>query len=260
MDSAPQNDRRDSSRVATKHVPLAARILTIAVCLLLGWHFLATYTWNAAPNAVRAAIGQETLQAWMIPMFGQSWAVFAPNPGSVNQSLEVRAVVDGGERTEWYSLTDRSARKDVQGHPIPSRMYLNDFILANRYYDAALEIPVEVRDLAGKELAGDAWWNELESTMLDASGVEVDDRISEFVLYERAVLGLVTEAAVALWGEDVSMVQVRVVKTPVVPFSQRGTDFETEVTSFTDGWRSPLRVGAIDTGVFTRMFAEGGTR
>lgn len=260
VNSVPPNDEHDSLTVVNKQVPMVARVAVVVVCALLGWHFLATYTWNAAPNAVRAAIGQETLQAWMIPMFGQSWAVFAPNPGSVNQSLEVRAVIDGEETTEWYSLTDRATREDVKLHPVPSRMYLNDYILANRYYDAALAIPVEVRDLAGKEFVGEEWWSQLESTMLEASGVEPDKRISDFVLYERTVLGLVTEAAVARWGEGVRMVQVRVVKTPVVPFAQRGTDFETEVTSFTDGWRSPLRVDGIDTGVFTSLFADEDAR
>ena len=238
-------------------VPLAARILTICVCALLAWHFLATYTWNAAPNAVRAAIGQQALESWMIPMFGQSWSVFAPNPGSVNQNLEVRAVLDGDITTDWYSLTDRSTRKDVQGHLIPSRMYLNDYILANRYYDAALAIPVEIRDIAGEERAEGDWWVVLEGAMLEASGVEADTRISEFVLYERTVLGLVTEAAIGRWGEDVSMVQVRVVKTPVVPFEQRATDTQMDSTSFTDGWRAPLRVEGIDLAIFARMFAEG---
>lgn len=241
-------------------IPLAPRILVILVCALLGWHFLATYIWNATPNAVRAAIGQETLQSWMIPMFGQSWSVFAPNPGSVNQSLEVRAMIDDSVTTEWYSLTDRSTHEDVQGHLIPSRMYLNDYILANRYYDAALAIPVEVRDVAGEEQTGVEWWTDLEDDMLAASGVETDTRVSEFVLYERTVLGLVTEAAIGRWGEGVSMVQVRIVKTPVVPFEQRMTDVQTEVTSFTDGWRAPLRVEGITTATFTRMFAETGAR
>lgn len=92
--------------------------------------------------------------------------------------------------------------------------------------------------------------------MLEASDVEADNRISDFILYERTVLGLATEAAIGRWGEGVSMVQVRVVKTPVVPFEQRMTDTVTEATSFTDGWRLPLRVEGIDTTVFTRMFAE----
>lgn len=260
VSSAPRNDEQRAPKVARKQVPTAARIVTVVVCVLLGWHFLATYTWNAAPNAIRAAIGQETLQAWMIPMFGQSWAVFAPNPGSVNQSLEVRAVIDGEEMTEWYSLTDRSTREDVRLHPIPSRMYLNDYILANRYYDSAQAIPVEVRNLAGEEFVGEEWWNLLENRMLEASGARADKHVSSFVLYERTVLGLAAEAAVARWGGDVSMVQVRVVKTSVVPFAQRGTDFQPKVTSFTDGWRSPLRVDGIDAGVFTDMFEEKGTR
>lgn len=238
-------------------VPLGARILAIAVCALLAWHFLATATWNSAPNAVRATIGQQNLQAWMIPLFGQSWSVFAPNPGSVNQSLEVRAQI-GDTTTEWYSLTTRSAEHDVQGHLVPSRMYLNDFILADRFYDAALELPLAVRDRAGADLENDEWWLALEEDLRAASSTDIDSKIESFLRYERTAMGLVSEVAIARWGSEVTAVQVRVVMTPVVRFAERGTDAETKVTSFTDGWRPPLRVEGIDTTVFDSMFAEEG--
>jgi len=244
-----------------KPIPVAARIMAVIVLLVLAWHFLATYTWNASPNATRQAIGDSALTAYMIPMFGQSWSVFAPNPGSVNQSLDVRAVVskDGKETTtDWYSLTERSATEDIQLHPVPSRMYLNDFILANRYYDSALAIESSVRDKAGESYLGKDWADTLQHTMLSALKVDASPAVTTYMDYERTVIGLGTEVAVARWGDDVKRVQVRVLKTPVTPFAQRNDNVTPDVSYFVDGWRAPTRVPGIDTAVFRAMFRAGG--
>jgi hypothetical protein len=242
-----------------RHFPRAAKVFAVFVCLVLAWHFLATYTWNASPNATRDAIGEQTLTAYMIPMFGQSWSVFAPNPGSTNQSLEVRATVlnDGTQtETEWFSLTGLSTTRDVQLHPIPSRMYLNDYILADRYFDSAMAIAENIRDQVGRDYGGDNWGEALRADLLAAIGTPESATVDNFVNYELAVAGLVSEAAVARWGDGVTKVQVRVVKTPVVPFAERHTDATTEQTYFVDGWRTPVRIPGLDTAVFQSMFRE----
>ncbi|HEY0259778.1 MAG TPA: DUF5819 family protein [Lacisediminihabitans sp.] len=250
----------EARTVERRPTPIAARVMAVVVVLVLAWHFLATYTWNASPNAIRQAIGNSTLTSYMIPMFGQSWSVFAPNPGSVNPSLDVRAIVerDGkSQTTDWYSLTDRSARNDVQLHPIPSRMYLNDFILANRYYASALAIPTDVRNEAGKTYGGPVWPSLLQRNMLTELKVDSSPTVSAFVDYERTVLGLASEVAVARWGSHVKQVQVRVLKTPVVPFAQRNQKVTPEVSYFVDGWRPVTRVPGVDTAVFDSMFKTG---
>jgi len=244
-----------------KTIPVAARIMAVVVLLVLAWHFLATYTWNASPNATRKAIGDSALTAYMIPMFGQSWSVFAPNPGSVNQSLDVRAVVskDGKETTTgWYSLTHRAATQDIQLHPIPSRMYLNDFILANRYYDSALAIESSARDTAGASYLGKDWPSTLQHTMLGALKVETSPAVSTFMDYERTVVGLASEVALARWGDHVTRVEVRVLKKPVVPFAQRNDKVTPETSYFVDGWRAVTPVPGTDTAVFRAMFRAGG--
>ena len=71
------------------------------------------------------------------------------------------------------------------------------------------------------------------------------------------MLGLASEVAVARWGSDVEQVQVRVLKTPVVPFAQRNDKVTTEVSYFVDGWRPVTRVRGIDTAVFESMFGTG---
>ncbi|MCU1404077.1 MAG: hypothetical protein JWQ43_380 [Glaciihabitans sp.] len=255
--------QRDSSGPAGARVTGGARLLVIAVCLVLGWHFLATYTWNATANATREVIGQETLNSYMLPMFGQSWSVFAPNPGSVNQSLEVRAQVTSGDvtsTTEWYSLTDRAAREDIQLHLIPSRMYLNDFILANRYYDAFMAIDVEARDTAGSSYVTDTWPDQLQGDLLAKLNVDSSAAVDTFIKYERSTVNLASEVAHARWGDGVTAVQVRVLKTPVVPFAERNTNASTTVSYFVDGWRFPTYVDELDQGTFESIFSLGATQ
>lgn len=244
-----------------KAPPVAARVLAVAVVLVLAWHFLATYTWNASPNATRATITQPVLSAYMIPMFGQSWSVFAPNPGSVNQSLDVRAIVtkDGkNSTTQWYSLTERSAAQDVQLHPIPARTYLNDFILANRYYDSFLAIDEKARDRAGDEYLGANWPTKLQKDLLAGLDQSTSPVVNAYIEYERTVLGLASEVALARWGSGVSKVQVRVLKQPVVPFSQRNDNVTTKTSFFIDGWREPVRVPGLNRSVFKAMFTARG--
>lgn len=252
------------SAVERKRRPLAARMVVIALCLILAWHFLATYTWSAAPNAVRAAIGQQTLKSYMIPMFGQSWAVFAPNPGSVNQNLGVRAMVKTADgtttQTGWVSLTDHSTTEGIRFHPVPSRLYLNDFILANRYYDSAMAINEKTRDIAGRSYANKDWPDSLRSDFLAAIDQKDNPTIDSFIEYEKTVNALVSAVARAHWGDDVVQVQVRVLKTPVVPFAQRNEDVKPETTFFVDGWRTVDSGAGIDPDIFTSWYAKGAAR
>lgn len=56
---------------------------------------------------------------WMRPHFPQDWAIFAPDPVSVNRNLEVR-VHSGGGVGEWIDLTEES-QDAHRGDPVPSR-------------------------------------------------------------------------------------------------------------------------------------------
>ena len=84
-------------------------ILYIAMALT-GFHLFASFLWIAPSSTLREVIPGNLLSQYMIPMWGQSWSVFAPEPINGDYYFDVRAVVstpDGGEETtDWVRATD----------------------------------------------------------------------------------------------------------------------------------------------------------
>ena len=91
------------------HPALKRTIMVIAMALT-GFHLFATFLWIAPSSALREVIPGDLLSKYMIPMWGQSWSVFAPEPINGDYYFDVRAVVstpDGGEETtDWVRATD----------------------------------------------------------------------------------------------------------------------------------------------------------
>ncbi|WP_256999506.1 DUF5819 family protein, partial [Microbacterium sp. SZ1] len=56
------------------------KLIAFGACLLTLWHVGASFLWIAPYSALREIPTQEVLAGYMLPMFGQSWSVFAPEP------------------------------------------------------------------------------------------------------------------------------------------------------------------------------------
>jgi hypothetical protein len=245
--------------------PLASRVFAGALVAVLGIHMLFTFTWNASPNAFRQLIGADALYSYMTPLFTQGWAVFAPNPGSSNADLQVRASVPDatGEMvtTEWFSITDADHEAAILGHPAPSRLYLNGYVLADRFHGSFLRMNEQVRELAGNDYLDADWPDALQNDLLAALAVPNDPAVTEYLEYERTVTGLATAIARARWGDDVTAVQVKVVTTPVIPFDQRADlNAKTESTYFMEGWRAALDVPGLDESVIRARYGVEAAR
>jgi hypothetical protein len=238
----------------------APRIFAGTVVVVLAWHFLMTFTWSAAPNAVREIIGQNVLTSYMVPLFQQGWAVFAPNPGASNVSFEVRALLpstDGGDpvQTDWFSITARDHQDAILHHPVPSRLYLNSYILGDRWHGAFLGMNADVRELVGKDYYGADWLDRIQADLLSGMKETSDPAVSTYIEYEKTATGLATAVARAQWGDDITGVQLRVVTTPVVPFTQRlDPNAQVQTTTFTEGWREPLDVSGLDASVIDGLY------
>ncbi|GAA3876302.1 hypothetical protein GCM10022381_18670 [Leifsonia kafniensis] len=241
---------------------VASRVFACALVLVLGGHFVMTFAWNSAPNAIRALIGQNVLTAYMTPVFIQGWAVFAPNPAASNVSLEVRGLlpgVDGGEDTEseWFSITAHDNAAAILHNPVPSRMYLSNYILGDRFHAAFLQLNPDVRELVGGDFYGDGWLDRVKIALLSGMKVDSDVNVTQYVEYEQTVTGLATAIARARWGNEITGVQVKVVTTPVIPFAQRhDPTATTQPAYFIEGWRSPLEVPGLDESVIVSMYGK----
>src|SRR5699024_6735921 len=67
------------------------------------------FLWIAPYSPLREVIPGNMLQNYMIPMFGQSWSVFAPEPINGDYRFEVRAILQDGDdlvETEWINATE----------------------------------------------------------------------------------------------------------------------------------------------------------
>src|SRR5690625_8051402 len=53
------------------------RTVTLAAVLFTAFHVFATFLWIAPSSALRDVVPGNALESYMIPMFGQSWSVFA---------------------------------------------------------------------------------------------------------------------------------------------------------------------------------------
>ncbi|HEY0248625.1 MAG TPA: DUF5819 family protein [Gryllotalpicola sp.] len=222
------------------------------MALFLCWHFIATYAWNSAPNALRDVITPRALDAYMVPFFQQNWSVFAPDPVSANLSLDVRARVGADTKpTEWYTVTDADIRRGVLHELVPSRDYLDNFALVDGFYGAFRGLPQSAQSVVGADYTG-AWVAQITAKL---TGDGVTTQLAQsYSRYEQTAYRLASAVAGARWGDHVSAVQVRLRSMPVRAFEQRERGPSTTYSYFTDGWRTPLSVDDIDAGVIRRLY------
>ncbi len=238
--------------------------MVVVVALVLGWHFFFTYTWGTSSIALRALIGTSLLNGYMMPMFTQGWAVFAPNPGSTNVSLQVRAMLPaaqgasaswaGAQPTGWFNITGSDTAQFVRDHPAPSRMYLNNYILGDRFHGAFLAMNAGVREVVGNDYFGAHWLDRLKTDLTRHPNPAADS----YIQYEQTVTGLATAIARQRWGNTITAVQVRTVSTPPVPFDERFEKVKEVPSYFVEGWRQPLDVPGLDSAVIHDFYAKRG--
>ncbi|MCT1550128.1 DUF5819 family protein [Brevibacterium casei] len=223
------------------HPALKRTIMVIAMALT-GFHLFATFLWIAPSSALREVIPGDLLSKYMIPMWGQSWSVFAPEPINGDYYFDVRAVVstpDGGEETtDWVRATD--VELDHSTYKLfPPR-------------SAGLAIGV-ASDLKGSWealsddhkaiVALDYFKGDDSVDRLEAKLSEYDDpdgAVSSYLEDEEVATRYATQVALAVWGEDVQRVQYQAARQNVVPFAKRN-DKDAErpaIQPVPVGWRA----------------------
>lgn len=211
------------------------RIVVGALALVTAFHLFATFLWIAPPSPLRDVLPDKVLRSYMLPMFGQSWSVFAPEPVNGDTYVEVRAVVEEtGEATPWVSAT-KAELTQVTGNLFPARAGIVSWTLGASYrtaYNAASEADQGV--VAAGYYNGDDWQSRLSAAIGD------DDAASRSLARnERTLSAYATQVAYALWGDqELRAVQVRITRQNVLPFEKRDTpDAVPEPSVIELGWR-----------------------
>lgn len=245
------------------------RVVVLLATLLTAWHILASFLWIAPYSAnAREIVPGKLLSSYMLPLFGQSWSVFAPEPINGDYRFEVRAVIvgdDGREqRTDWVSATDVELSM-IQRNLFPPRAGIQSSEVASGYKNAFDRLDRADRSILGGDFTTGDWRGEMRESLENSQGDEGGEggttdertrktRIAQALAEERLSTAYATQVAKAMWGDEVQRVQYRVSRQNVVPFAQRH-DPAAERPSPTvvePGWRGLL----VEQGQNERNFAE----
>lgn len=217
------------------------RLIAFAACLLTLWHIFASFLWIAPYSALREIPSQAVLSGYMLPLFGQSWSVFAPEPINGDYHFNVRAVIekDGEEiETGWVSATDVELSM-IRYNLFPPRAGIQSSEVASGQMNAYNKLDEKQQAVAALDFAAEDW----EEWMV-RSFEELDEGASTeaYMREEHLATAYATQVAYAIWGDDVVRVQYRVSRQNVVPYAERNDAGaqRPDPTFSTTGWRGPV--------------------
>ncbi len=236
----------------------AKRVVILLAVFFTAFHIFATFLWIAPTSALREVIPGKVLHNYMIPMFGQSWSVFAPDPVNGDYRLQVRAVVDTDgtpTETEWIDAT--AAELTMHMHNLfPPRAAMSAHDVASRLKGAFDKLNSEQQEVAALGYYdGDDWRDRLEAGLRDIS----DEDVTRYLGAERIATAYATQVAYAMWGEDVTQVQFVASRQNVVPFAKRNdpTAERPAVQTVAIGWRGTIEEPGQSRENFADIFRTG---
>lgn len=238
-----------------KKRPLWLRAVGMVCVLLTAWHILASFLWIAPTSSLRDVAPGNTLKNYMLPMFGQSWSVFAPAPLNADYSLSVRAKlpgIEGEQTTEWVDAVNREM--SLGHHTIfAPRAALAGNYLASDYRSTWNDLNDEQKQVVEWHYyRGEDWAVRFEESFekrAQSQSTRDQGTARDFMDNEHRIRAYATQVARAVWGEDVIAVQFRVGRHPVIPFSQRNDADAVRPTPshISSGWRGVVvREGQSD--------------
>lgn len=231
------------------------KLVAFLACLATLWHIFASFLWIAPPSAVREIPTQEVLSAYMLPMFGQSWSVFAPEPINGDYHFNVRAVIeaDGEEiETGWVSATEVELSM-IRYNLFPPRAGIQSTEVASGLAGAYQKLNAEQQAVAALDFAEDGWEDWMARSF---DKLEEGPSTVTYMEQEHLSTAYATQVAYAIWGDDVLQVQYRVSRQNVVPFADRNSTGaqRPEPTMSTTGWRAPLEEAGQSRSNFGDVF------
>ena len=274
-DSPDSTDRHEqparepaTATPARPKVKAWVRVLAGLATILTAWQVFASFLWIAPYSPLREVVPGNMLTSYMIPFFGQSWSVFAPEPINGDYHFNVRAIVDeDGQEVEtgWVSATDVELSM-IEYNLFPPRAGIQSSEVASKYKGAFDVLGQGQKLTVAESFTSENWEAELRERLL--AGATTDDgtdllgddadaaAVEEQVAQEHLSTAYATQVAKAIWGDGVKQVQFRVSRQNIIPFAERNTPgAERPAPMMTEsGWRAlTSEPGQIDEN-FGRTF------
>lgn len=209
----------------------------------------------------------KALSNYMLPVFGQSWSVFAPEPINGNITIKVRAAMGsdkGVQTTPWVNASD--AELDLAHHNLfPPRAAILGLQQGTEYKSAFDKLSKDQQKIvAGGYFIGDDWLKRFELDLLES--VKGNDKAKEisrlnaraFIKQEAQTAAYATQVALATWGPEVERVQVSVSRQNVTPFKDRHNEnvAPQPIRVVESGWRGPRSFPGQNQDRFADVFVN----
>lgn len=235
----------------------------IAAVLL---HTLVISMWVGPNTPVRQMVGNDTLRSYVMPVFEQSWMIFAPTPRRVAVNLEIRAeYIDPATGdpviTGWTDLVDGEDAL-IAGNPFPPRMSLAGRRVANTLNAA-------MGDLNDDQLAlVAANYLTTPTTVLGNQMMDVTDSsvpsgtVGTYLTYDDAATHLATLYYSASLGDvEITYVQFRTGMryAPTWAPGAPGSIDDAPITWFDYGWRQPTHLTDDELELFAPYLRMSGS-
>ena len=246
-----------TDRPTTTKRPLVRRVVMILLAAFTAFHIFATFVWVAPASGLRQLFPGDLLRSYMLPMFGQSWSVFAPEPVNGDYRLRVRATVvqDGEQKTgAWVDATAAELAM-LTHHLFPPRAAIQAAELAQRYrraYDRLGSAHHAVAELSYYK--GDDWESRLHGDLRKHRDADLEALFEA----ERQITAYATQVAYAVWPGEIVRVQFEVSRQNVVPFDRRNDPDARRPRPkiVKTGWRGPVEEPGQSRAAFTETFRK----
>lgn len=239
------------------------RLGSTLLVLFAGWHIFASFLWISPHSELRTIVPGNALSTYMLPWFGQSWSVFAPEPINGDYRLEVRAIIDTGsatadsegyEATDWVDATEVEISK-ARYNLFPPRAAILSTQQATKLLNSWKELKPEQREIAALGYyEGDRWLARMHDAMVEFGD---EQKVTNYIVQERYTTAYATQVAYAVWGEEnVGQVQFRVSRQNIVPFAERhNPDAERPAPQIANtGWRGVIVLSGQSNEDFEKSF------
>jgi hypothetical protein len=233
------------------------RGIIVVVSIVTAWHIFATFLWVAPPTHLRDLVPGNFLTSWMIPFFGQSWSVFAPEPINGNYTLEVRGMWTDGSGTTvtpWVNAT-KIELSMAQYNLAPPRAANLAVQQASQFKNAYDNLTADHRVIVALGYFKGNWRGRLEKK-LDSYGTT--SVVPPYMTQELYTDAYATQVARAVWGKQVQEVQFKVYRLNIAPFEDRHTRSlaPQPVQLANIGWRGVVTIAGQNQTDFAKIFNE----
>lgn len=259
-------DGSTSAAALEKSAPrLGARLAVWLVLAVVVVHSAAVALWVGPDSLMRDKIGVDRLKSYILPMFDQSWSVFAPEADFGYELFEIRGTLSGPDGkttvTPWVKVTRREVAPGMVHHPFPSRSVLMSTRLATDHVGVFRRLTPAQQAVVARATSSVSL-PQLRTQLEKAATNPLEKtRADEYMGIETSVEYFLSGVADGIWGRRLQAVQFRRNRILVTNYvDQQGRRTVETGYLFLSNWRPVHALSGSDRTAFTSYDRTHGIR